>query len=549
MKFILSIFFLLANFIGNSQDLAEGVYDSVKVFPSSNIKLAYKGNITAVYWEKTLLFQPSKNFYYYFEEKGFLGEVDYDTKEIFFTFFNKETGDFEKYKKDKDLNFLESNPCDGSSNYTGLREINKARDSYLQGRNYNNNIEVFEDKIYVKNVISKYNSYSKSWGTKYKSKIFDMSSNDWTIKEGIKSVQEINEYLIVGFLDSSKFYYVYELFNGQPLNKISTIKGEKPEIYQDIFNVDSISSFDEEIRKITTYNIFKDQKVGMIESHLYEYATWPGEITLLVPTEFNFVIPLLYFGCYLVQQNDSLILYDRFSRNELKFNQDSISRPLNSIFSVNFPNEYGHQDEKTYYFKITEINDSLLLIIDSRLEQMTNALDKEGNDLYDDDGFGISIFDKGKYRSGLYNKFTKKWIVSNTYYETYYLNDFIIVVSPEFEEYDEYEEFGKSEEYGEFRTGLYQYDIFDLNGNLILKNVREGDTSVLELFYPESKVTSLGNNEYYIEQDGIYHWIEFSFSNGELFKDLELKRSNTEWVHKVRHQSTEPFDPKEVKIP
>jgi hypothetical protein len=60
MKFILSIFFLLANFIGNSQDLAEGVYDSVKVFPSSNIKLAYKGNITAVYWEKTLLFQPSK---------------------------------------------------------------------------------------------------------------------------------------------------------------------------------------------------------------------------------------------------------------------------------------------------------------------------------------------------------------------------------------------------------------------------------------------------------------------------------------------------------
>ncbi|MFT7156112.1 MAG: hypothetical protein ACI8Q1_001117 [Parvicella sp.] len=543
MKFILSIFFLLANFIGNSQDLAEGVYDSVKVFPSSNIKLAYKGNITAVYWEKTLLFQPSKNFYYYFEEKGFLGEVDYDTKEIFFTVFDKTNGNFEKHLKDQDLINLRSRPYNGYCGNSKLSELQKATQRFIKTRAWNLDIEVFEDKIYVKHININQNESSIEEKKVYKSKIFDMSSNDWTIKEGIKSVQEINEYLLIGLYDNSIFYDVYELKDSQPLIKILSISKENEKLYQKIFNADSISPCNEGLGEVNTYNIFKGEKIGLIESNLFINSFWTEKLNLLVPAEFDFIIPLVSNGSFLTQKGSKLAIYDNYHREEMKLTSDTNYLPSNTNdkrYTDKFPINYYYSSKKeaSRSFLVDIINDSLLFIIDNQLEEFGQAYDNEGGAIYDEEGFPTTELYNGNFKSGIYNINSQKWIIPNSYYEIYYLKGFVISVIPEIQV-----------EYGEFRTGLYHYDIFDLNGNLILKNVREGDTSVLELFYPESKVTSLGNNEYYIEQDGIYHWIEFSFSNGELFKDLELKRSNTEWVHKVRHQSNKPFDPKEVKAP
>jgi hypothetical protein len=530
MKQILTLTLLFFFLLGNAQDLLKGKFDSIKEYSSSHITLVYKKNKTAVYWQKTLVFKPSKNFYYFFIAEGILGEVDYETKEISYSVFDRNTGEYKKFINDEA--FLEKRNTYGSPIFSEETDPLKIKQGSLAFRNSLSilNLEVFEDKISVIEIIDYSDPDKFDTVIAINSGIYDLGQNEWAIPSGIHSVQRFDNHLLVGNISDKKYYDVYELKDKQPLKKIRSITKESPEEYAHLLKADSLVLLEQTNMSFRTYNVYKDKKVGIIESNLFTDYEWVGELNQVITTEYDFAIPLVSSGNYLVRINGiTTILTTHLDNPTILVADTSSILPVHvKRYTENYGSNFYYED--TDYannsFRMDIISDSLLLIIDNELEEIYEVLDEYDEMMFDDEGEQIFEISLGTFKSGLFNSNTQKWIIPRKYYETYYLKGYIVAAEPQFRPQTE------------IRSRKYKYDIYNLNGKLLMSGVTEPSIEILQLFYPRSSITHLVDDEYQIERNGSSIWVEFSFTDGYPNYGSYIYRDNTEWVLKTKHQSS-----------
>lgn len=517
MKYILTLSILLFALLGFSQDLSSGKYDSIQECAPSNITLVYYKGKTAVYWKKKLLFKPSKNFYYYFESGEVLGEVNPDSKAIFYSVFDKENGDYRRYLNDEKFIAKRNNNCNQRfCKVTDPVTIQKASHRFCKIHPAFINLETIGNSLILTDVeeVLDLDTYIPSFIVK--NGIYDLANNNWVVKNG-NNVQRYNDLFLVGVEKADKTTYdVYSMVvleDYKSLIKIETVNEETPEFIAQLLNADSVKLNSNIYENVYSYYVFKNNKVGFAYSSLFDNKTFGNWVDLTVPAEFEYIIPINSSYSYLVQNEGILSLY---------YEEDSgLKLTLDTLNSTSYSNVIRYHDNSpdNYYvagdsyltnqFRLDVINDSLLLIIDNYLESVIPMYDEEGNLQYDEDGFEMMDTTLGEFSSGLFNNKSKKWVIPKEHYQLHYLNDKIIALIPEYEK--EYK----------IRTGNYKYEIYDLNGNLLMGNIIEENMDVLNVLYPNSVITDFENDDYLIKTDTNMSWINF-----HLFQYSNIESNN-----------------------